>query len=114
MTLPHVKYRNTQPSRKSAYWNPAASKAAGNFNRLGTLNQHQVEQLARFNHDGMKRHKFHQEREVLMANIKRRQKISTYEGEMNRLDHHRIQYGNQALNREQNARLEQLKTLLGK
>ena len=111
MTLPHVKYRNTQPSRKSAYWNPAASKAAGNFNRLGTLNQHQVEQLARFNHDGMKRHKFHQEREVLMANIKRKQKISTYEGERDRFEHARI-HG--ALSAEQNARLEQLKNLLGK
>ena len=110
MTLPHVKYKNAQPSRKTSYWNPAPT---GKFNRLGNLNQQQVEQLARFNHDALKRHKFHQEREVLMANIRRKQKISTYEGELNRFEHHRI-HGNPALNREQNARLEQLKTLIGK
>ena len=78
---------------------------------MTNLNQQQVEQLQRFNHDALKRHKFHQEREVLMANIKRKQRISTYEGEMNRFEHARI-HG--PLSSEQNARLEQLKTLLGK
>ena len=96
MTLPHLKYRKAQPGRK---------------NLTGNLNQQQVEQLARFNHDGMKRHKFHQEREVLMANIKRKQKISTYEGERDRFEHARI-HG--PLSAEQNARLERLKTLIGK
>ena len=109
---PHMKHRKAQPSRKVAYWNAASKARAGNLTT--NLTQPQVEQLARFNHDGLKRHKFHQEREVLMANIKKKQRISTYEGELNRFEHHRIQHGNQALNREQNARLEQLKTLLGK
>ena len=98
MTLPHTKYRKVPPRQKNLTTN---------------LSQQQVQQLKHFNHDAMKRHKFHQEREVLMANIRRKQRISTYEGEMNRFEHHRI-HGNQELNREQNARLEQLKTLLGK
>ena len=96
MTLPHTKYRKAQPSRK---------------NLTTHLTQEQVQQLKHFNHDAMKRHKFHQEREVLMANIKKKQRISTYEGEMNRFEAARIKG---PLSAEQNARLEQLKTLLGK
>ena len=96
MTLPHTKYRKAQPRRKNLTTN---------------LTQAQVEQLQRFNHDAIKKHKFHQEREVLVANIKRKQRISTYEGEMNRFEHARIKG---SLSAEQNARLEQLKTLLGK
>ena len=98
MTLPHAKYRKAQPRLKNLTTN---------------LTQEQVQQLQRFNHDAMKKHKFHQEREVLMANIKRKQRISTYEGEMNRFQTAR-KFGDPAFSREQNARLEQLKTLLGK
>ena len=75
------------------------------------MTQQQVQHLQRVNRDGMKRYKFHQEREVLMADIRRKQRISTYEGEMNRFEHARIKG---PLSSEQNARLEQLKTLLGK
>ena len=96
MTLPHTKFKKAEPRRKNLTTN---------------LNQAQVEQLQRFNHDAMKKHKFHQEREVLMANIKRKQKISTYEGERDRFEHARI-HG--PLSAEQNARLERLKTLIGK
>ena len=94
MTLPHT--RKAQPRRKNLTTN---------------LTQQQVQQLKHFNQDAMKRHKFHQEREVLVANIRRKQRISTYEGEMNRFEHARIKG---PLSSEQNARLEQLKTLLGK
>ena len=96
MTLPHLKRRRAAPKRQ---------------NLTTHLTQPQVQQLARVNRDALKKHKFHEEREVLMANIKRKQKISTYEGEMNRFEHARI-HG--SLSSEQNARLEQLKTLLGK
>ena len=75
------------------------------------MTQQQVQHLQRVNRDGMKRHKFHQEREVLMATIRRKQRISTYEGERDRFENARIKG---PLNKEQNARLEQLKTLLGK
>ena len=75
------------------------------------LSQERVEHLMRLNRDGMKRYKRDQEREVLMDTIKRKQRISTYEGERDRFEHARI-HG--VLNKEQNARLEQLKTLLGK
>ena len=75
------------------------------------LSQERVEHLQRLNRDGMKRYKFHQEREVLMDTIRRKQRISTYEGERDRFEHARIKG---PLNKEQNARLEQLKTLLGK
>ena len=75
------------------------------------MTQQQVQQLQRINRDGMKRYKFHQEREVLMDTIRRKQRISTYEGEMNRFEAARIKG---PLSAEQNARLEQLKTLLGK
>ena len=91
-----MNYRKAQPRQKNLTTN---------------LNMAQVQQLQHYNHDAMKRHKFHQEREVLMADIKRKQRISTYEGEMNRFEHARI-HG--PLGAEQNARLEQLKTLLGK
>ena len=96
MTLPHTKYRKAQPRRKNLTTN---------------LTQQQVQQLKHFNQDAMKRHKFHQEREVLMDTIRRKQRISTYEGEMNRFEAARIKG---PLSAEQNARLEQLKTLLGK
>ena len=96
MPLPHMKYRRAQPRQKNLTTN---------------LNMAQVQQLQHYNHDAMKRHKFHQEREVLMADIKRRQKISTYEGELDRFQHARIKG---PLDREQNARLERLKTLIGK
>ena len=96
MPLPHTKYRKVQPRQKNLTTN---------------LNMAQVQQLKHFNHDAMKRHKFHQEREVLMANIKKKQRLSTYEGEMNRFEHARIKG---PLSAEQNARLEQLKNLLGK
>ena len=46
-----------------------------------------------------------------MDTIKRKQRISTYEGERDRFENARIKG---PLNKEQNARLEQLKTLLGK
>ena len=96
MTLPHTKYRKAEPRRKNLTTN---------------LTQAQVEQLQRFNHDAMKKHKFHQEREVLMATIKKKQRLSTYEGEMNRFEAARL---NGPLRAEANARLEQLKTLIGK
>ena len=96
MTLPHLKRRRAAPKRQ---------------NLTTHLTQQQVQELGRFNRDGMKRHKFHQEREVLMANIRRKQRISTYEGERDRFEHARIKG---PLSSEQNARLEQLKTLLGK
>ena len=96
MTLPHAKHRKAEPRRK---------------NLTTHLTQQQVQQLGRFNRDAMKKHKFHQEREVLVANIKRKQRISTYEGERDRFEAARIKG---PLNKEQNARLEQLKTLLGK
>ena len=75
------------------------------------MTQQQVQHLQRVNRDGMKRYKFHQEREVLMDTIRRKQRISTYEGERDRFEHARI-HG--PLSAEQNARLERLKTLIGK
>ena len=96
MTLPHLKRRRAAPKRQ---------------NLTTHLTQDQVQKLARVNRDALKKHKFHQEREVLMADIKRRQKISTYEGELDRFQHARIKG---PLDREQNARLERLKTLIGK
>ena len=80
-------------------------------NLTTNLRQYQVEQLQRYNHDAMKRHKFHQDRAVLIDNIRRKQKISTYEGERDRFEAARIKG---PFSKEQNARLEQLKTLLGK
>ena len=75
------------------------------------MTQQQVQHLQRVNRDGMKRHKFHQEREVLMDTIRRKQRISTYEAERDRFEAARIKG---PFSKEQNARLEQLKTLLGK
>ena len=96
MTLPHLKRRKVAPRRK---------------NLTTGLTQDKVEMLARINRDAIKKHKFHEERGLLMADIKRKQRISTYEGERDRFEHARIKG---PLNKEQNARLEQLKTLLGK
>ena len=96
MTLPHLKRRRAAPKRK---------------NLTTGLTQDKVEYLARLNRDAIKQHKFHEERNMLMADIKRRQRISTYEGERDRFEAARIKG---PLSREQNARLEQLKTLLGK
>ena len=75
------------------------------------MTQQQVQHLQRVNRDGMKRHKFHQEKEVLMDTIRRKQRISTYEAERDRFEAARIKG---PFSKEQNARLEQLKTLLGK
>ena len=80
-------------------------------NLTTNLTQERVEHLQRLNRDGMKRYKMDQERAVLMDTIKRKQRISTYEGERDRFENARIKG---PLNKEQNARLEQLKTLLGK
>ena len=84
--------------------------------RMAHLHQHQVEQLQKYNHDAMKRHKFHQDRAVLMENIKKKQKISTYEGERDRLvgAWSARRFGDPEFGAEQQARLEQLKILLGK
>ena len=86
------------------------------LNLTTNLRQHQVEQLQRYNHDAMKRHKFHQDRAVLMDTIKRKQKISTYEGERDRLvgAWSARRFGDPEFGAEQQARLEQLKILLGK
>ena len=48
---------------------------------------------------------------MLMENLKRKQRISTYEGERDRFEMARIKG---PMRREENARLGQLKTLLGK
>ena len=80
------------------------------------LSQERVEHLMRLNRDGMKTYKRAQEREVLMDTIKRKQKISTYEGERDRLmgAWSARRAGDPEFGAEQQARLEQLKTLLGK
>ena len=96
MPLPHMKYRRAQPRQKNLTTN---------------LNMAQVQQLKHFNHAAMQKHKFHQEREVLMRNMINRQKIATYEGEMDRFQAARIKG---PLSAEANARLNELKTLLGK
>ena len=96
MTLPHLKRRKVAPRRK---------------NLTTGLTQDKVEMLARINRDAIKKHKFHEESALLMDNLKRKQRISTYEGERDRFEAARIKG---PLSREQNARLEQLKTLLGK
>ena len=96
MTLPHLKRRRHEPRRQ---------------NLTAGLTQDKVEYLARLNRDAMKKYKHHQETELLMNDIKRKQRISTYEGERDRFEAARIKG---PLSREQNARLGQLKTLLGK
>ena len=96
MTLPHLKRRKVAPRRK---------------NLTTGLTQDKVEYLARLNRDAIKKHKLHEESAMLMADIKRRQRISTYEGERDRFEAARIKG---PLSAEQNARLGQLKTLLGK
>ena len=96
MTLPHLKRRKVEPRRK---------------NLTTGLTQDKVEYLARLNRDAIKKHKFHEESALLMDNLKRKQRISTYEGERDRFEAARIKG---PFSKEQNARLEQLKTLLGK
>ena len=96
MTLPHLKRRKAAPRR---------------LNRTNGLTQDQLEHLSRLNRDAVKKHRFHEESAMLMENLKRKQRISTYEGERDRFEMARIKG---PLRREENARLGQLKTLLGK
>ena len=96
MTLPHLKRRKAAPRR---------------LNRTNGLTQDQLEHLSRLHRDAVKKHRFHEESALLRENLQRKQRISTYEGERDRFEMARIKG---PLSREQNARLEQLKTLLGK
>ena len=96
MTLPHLKRRRHAPRQQ---------------NLVTGLSHDKVEYLARLNRDAVKQYKHHQEKELLMNEIKRKQRMSTYEGERDRFEAARIKG---PLSREQNARLGQLKTLLGK
>ena len=91
-----MKYRKVQPRQKNLTTN---------------LDMHQVQQLQNINHAAVKKHKFHQERNMHMASMINRQKIATYEGELDRFEHARIKG---PLNAEANARLKELKVLLGK
>ena len=75
------------------------------------LTQDKIEHLARLNRDAVKNYRFHEESAMLRENLKRKQRISTYEGERDRFEMARIKG---PLRREENARLGQLKTLLGK
>ena len=96
MPLPHMKYKRAQPRQK---------------NTITNLDMHQVQQLQKINREALQKHKFHQERNMHMTNMINRQKIATYEGELDRFEHARIKG---PLNTEANARLKELKTLLGK
>ena len=96
MTLPHLKRRKAAPRR---------------LNRTNGLTQDQLEHLSRLNRDAVKQHRFHEESALLMENLKRKQRISTYEGERDRFEMARLKGPRR---REENARLGQLKTLLGK
>ena len=96
MTLPHLKHKK---------------KAAPKRQALFGLTPDSIAHLARLNRDAVKNYKFHEESAMLRENLKRKQRISTYEGERDRFEMARLKG---PLRREENARLEQLKTLLGK
>ena len=96
MTLPHVKRKKAVPKRQP---------------RTMGFTQDQLAHLSRINRDAVKEHRFHEESALLRENLKRKQRISTYEGERDRFEMARIKG---PLRREENARLGQLKTLLGK
>ena len=96
MPLPHMKNKRAQPRQK---------------NTITNLDMHQVQQLQKINREALQKHKFHQERNMHMASMINRQKIATYEGELDRFEHARIKG---PLSAEANARLKELKVLLGK
>ena len=97
MPLPHTKNRRAaHPKQK---------------NTITNLDMHQVQQLQKINREALQKHKFHQERNMHMASMINRQKIATYEGELDRFEHARIKG---PLSAEANTRLKELKVLLGK
>ena len=114
MTLQHLKHGKKKAQgggRKAAHWPGRQAIDNPQKNLTTGLSPRKVEYLARIHRDAIKQYKHHQERELLMNDIKRKQRLSTYEGERDRFEAARIKG---PLNREHNARLGQLKTLLGK
>ena len=104
MPIPNKKYkRGAQP--------PKAPRAPKPVHTADKLDMRQVQQLQRINKEAMAKHKFHQERNQHMQNMINRQKAATFESELDRFEHARLQG---PLTTESNARLERLKELLSK
>ena len=87
----------------------ARQKKGGKTYTADRLDMRQIQQLQRINKQTLAKHKFHQERNMHMANIINRQKAVTYESELSRLENARLKG---PLSTESYARMERLKQML--
>ena len=87
----------------------ARQKKGGKTHTADRLDMRQIQQLQRINKQTLAKHKFHQERNMHMANIINRQKLATYENELSRFENARLKG---PLSTESYARMERLKQML--